>query len=199
MATEPTKKILSIDLGTKNLAFCVLTIKDTKISILRWGIIDVHTNLDTPKPSKPTISQLNKALQQSLLLNRLEEGVDLVAIENQPAGFHRSSNTKMKTLSHCIEAYMFHKLPNKPVMFISPKSKFVFSPEDEVKRVKALKTSSARYRNHKKMAIQAVKCRIDNGSISISSELLSLWDKSKKKDDLADCLLQGMYCGGLRH
>ena len=200
MSTQKTT-LLSIDLGTKNLAYCVLTVNTDKtlISVKRWGIINIHTHLPTTASKKPTISDLNIALQRSLLKEELEKDVDLVAIENQPAGFHRNANTKMKTLSHCIEAYMFHKCPGRQVVFVSPKGKFCFSPADEVDRVKRLKTAAARYRNHKRMAIEAVQNRINSGALTLEDKTLStMWSNSKKKDDLADCLLQGMYCIGLR-
>ena len=58
----------------------------------------------------------------------------------------------MKTLSHCIEAYMWHRLPSKQIRFVNPKSKFSFSDKDEVARVAKLKKSSERYKEHKRMA-----------------------------------------------
>ena len=190
------QRVLSIDLGTKNLAYCVLERRDSEPStkILRWGILNVHEALRQKKSKKtPTISDLNCALQQTLANERLEEGVDLVAIENQPAGFHKRANTKMKTLSHCIEAYMWHRLPSKKIRFVNPKSKFSFSDKDEVARVAKLRKSTERYKEHKRMACEATKRFLSGDTCELATGLLDMWTSSKKKDDLADCLLQGLF------
>lgn len=194
------KRVLSIDLGTKNLAFCVLERGfeggEPRTTVLRWGILNVHGALKKSKKT-PTISELNRALQETLAKETLEEGVDLVAIENQPAGFHKRANTKMKTLSHCIEAYMWHRLPSKQIRFVNPKSKFSFSDKDEVARVAKLKKSSERYKEHKRMACEATQRMIESPSLWLADTgLMDMWTASKKKDDLADCFLQGLYVLG---
>ena len=94
----------------------------------------------------------------------------------------------MKVLSHCIESYMF-LMGQAKVMFVSPKQKFRLSPDDQVKEVKAIKKASLRYRMHKKMAVDA--CRQ-----MLLLEKLDRWvdvlESASKKDDLADCFLQGI-------
>ena len=181
-------RVLSIDLGTKNLAYCVLEQNETgAVQILRWGILNVHDHLENKKSKKqPTISQLNRALQRTLKVARLEEGVDEVAIENQPAGFHKRANTKMKTLSHCIEAYMFLHLPPKSVIrFVNPKSKFAFSDKTEVDKIAKLKPASKRYREHKRMAVEAAEQLLRSERVTLASEALQqVWSTSKKRTTL---------------
>ena len=191
-------KVLSIDLGTKNLAFCVLEqqTKGGTVQISRWGILNIHDNLDKKTSKKqPTISELNRALQRTLKAARIEEGVNEVAIENQPAGFHKRANTKMKTLSHCIEAFMFlHLPPQSGIRFVNPKSKFAFSDKAEVDKIAKLKPASKRYREHKRMAVEATEKLLRSEEVTLATDdLRQVWATSKKKDDLADSFLQGLF------
>ena len=92
-------------------------------------------------------------MQKRLSAIRWVRTPTLVAIENQPVGFHARSNTKMKVLSHCIETHFFLR-GISAIRFISPKLKFRYSPEEEVKAAAKLKPASKRYRRHKQMALR---------------------------------------------
>lgn len=214
--------ILSIDLGVRNLAFCKLRIENKApqeskvekpknetpaalpqsdlsdgvrslverfvVDIIAWRIEDILIGSAHANTSNLSISDLNRLLQTALKRVALHTDVDIVAIENQPVGFHQRSNTRMKVLSHCIETFMINHSAAK-VVFVSPKQKFMFSPKQDVLSAAAIRKASARYREHKKMA--CIACRSVIGACKLQSWSPS-FETAKKKDDLADCFLQGL-------
>ena len=187
-----TSVVLSIDLGVRNLALCLLENADLPCAvpkILDWRIEDLLQGTRHKNCKKLSISDLNRLMQTRLSSIRWVRTPTLVAIENQPVGFHARSNTKMKVLSHCIETHFFLR-GISAIRFISPKLKFRYSPEEEVKAAAKLKPASKRYRRHKQMACEAC-------SLKISTHWHKLFATHKKKDDLADCYLQGLVALGI--
>ena len=228
-------KILSIDLGIRNLALCVLSIKrrttvsstmqtpvavslssvvqqdklqqiqtllpsGTPESIIQlqkeyivcihnWKVVDILQNTDHENTKDLSISNLNCLMQRCLYEQNMHAGVDIVAIENQPVGFHKRSNTRMKVLSHCIESFMYNQCPDHvEICFVSPKKKFMWSPLADTQEAAANKKASARYRLHKKMACNACQMILQ----LCDPKWTNLFSAHKKKDDLADCFLQGL-------
>ena len=118
--------------------------------------------------------------------------VDTVVIENQPA----KKNKTMKAIADSIFNYFIcrgiidkertNSLINK-VTYISPSNKLKINEEKTNETLKG-KTLSEKYRLRKKLGIEY--CREE---IKDNPEKLVYFNGHSKKDDLADCFLQGIY------
>jgi len=159
-------KVISIDVGIKNLAICIL---ESDCSIEYWdvlnttGLEDMIRRLDTEVPWY---------------------GATSVVIEKQP-----SFNPKMRSIASGLMTYFLvrGKLDSDQVdnlVEYSPKAKLLLCRDYSI--ALSLK-GSKRYRAHKKMAVE--ECRI---RVSHDENLLNFYNQHKKKDDLADSYLQGV-------
>ena len=105
-----------------------------------------------------------------------EMGIDYVLIENQIS----TIATRMKTLQGMITQYFIMR-DIKNIEFISSSNKLK----------EFLDKKKTTYAERKKMGITITK------EIINQSDMLHCWDEtfssSKKKDDLADCFLQGRW------
>ena len=109
-------------------------------------------------------------------LPHLAAGLDVVIIENQLG----TLATRMKTLQGMITQYFIMRgVPD--IRFISATNKLkLFSKEGEDK---------GDYADRKKRSMEITRALIAEHA----PEHIGLYDKHKKKDDLADCLLQGLW------
>ena len=110
-------------------------------------------------------------------LPHLASGIDVVIIENQLS----TLATRMKTLQGMITQYFIMRgVPN--IQFISATNKLkLFSEEG--------KEGEGCYADRKKRSME-----ITRGLITSHAHAhVPLYDKHKKKDDLADCFLQGIW------
>lgn len=161
---------LSFDVGIKNLAFCIINEEN---KILKWDVHEIALN-SKHSTCESIIYHLDK---HPYLLN-----VDIVLIEKQP-----SRNNKMRIIESLLNAYFVIKgLSNN---------------ESSIKQVKVYsakyKLSSntlkgkQNYSHRKQLSILRTKKFLDLTS-DINTDLISLFSSSKKKDDLADSLLQAL-------
>lgn len=109
-------------------------------------------------------------------LPHLAAGLDVVIIENQLG----TLATRMKTLQGMITQYFIMRgVPD--IRFISATNKLkLFSKEGEDK---------SDYADRKKRSMEITRALIAEHA----PEHIGLYDKHKKKDDLADCFLQGVW------
>ena len=159
--------ILSFDVGIRNLAYCLIDNSDNDWNILDWNIIDC-----TSSNSILTLIKELDALPH--LLNSTT-----VLIEKQP-----SFNPKMRIISGCIYTYftlrIAHELNrNVKLIFYSAKHKLKHINVEQIK-------AKTKYSRNKKTAIEETKF------ILKESDWLNFFLNNKKKDDLADSLLQGL-------
>jgi hypothetical protein len=112
-------------------------------------------------------------------LPHLASGIDVVIIENQLS----TLATRMKTLQGMITQYFIMRgVPD--IRFISATNKLkLFSKEGEDKGDKT------DYADRKKRSMEITRALIAEHA----PEHIGLYDKHKKKDDLADCFLQGVW------
>lgn len=162
-------KVLSIDVGIKNLAVCILSVGPSEPEIEYWNVLET-TGL------KDLFEQLDVEVY-------LDESTHVV-IEKQP-----SFNPKMRGVASALETYFIIRgqLDSEAVTRVvsfSPKHKITLCaariPTPAVPK-------SKRYRMHKKIAIEECAERIN-----MSSTLTEFYSSHKKKDDLADSYLQGL-------
>jgi len=162
-------KVLSIDVGTKNLAVCVLEEGVGAPDIEYWNVLETNG-----------LKDLFEQLDTEIIL----EGITDVVIEKQP-----SFNPKMRNVASALYTYFLIRgqLDSDGVsklLFFSPKHKIQLCasrlPPGPIPK-------SKRYRMHKKMAVEECAARIAH-----SETLAQFYASHKKKDDLADSYLQGV-------
>jgi hypothetical protein len=196
-------RILSVDLGVRNLAWCVLERvpdKDPRfavapfhgqsVTVLHWRVIDIlqvagvteEVNLNKTDVAA-CVPWFVTAIES--FWSELTEGVELAVLEAQPTarvmshGERCVSNVRTKVLSHVLQAMLLRA--QIPVQFVSPSVK--------LKDAKDLMADAADYRQHKKAAIILTARAID----VLDAHARELWDdKRGKRDDLADAFLQGV-------
>jgi len=232
-------KILSIDVGIINLAYCIIEKENDSFHILNWDIINILsdkiqkcTNIIKNTPCKKAAStciinnsnikigfcnkikcQLamkttytnNKVIKIkkitakntsilelcSILIKKLHKigtilfDVDEVIIENQPV--HK--NPKMKSIQIAIFTFFIDHGYNQIDSRI--KNIKLFSARNKLKLYNGptidcnIKNA---YNKRKFLSIEYTKYYIKD-----NSQLLDFFNSNKKKDDLADCFIQGYY------
>lgn len=166
-------RVLSFDIGLRNLAVCKLSVdKDTEaFTIELWKVYsaipdDLNVNKTGIEDLCPYFSaEVLKHLDEWLL------DIDVCYIESQPMG--RTRNLKTKVLSHILQVLLLTK-KELPIQFIHPTLK--------LKNM----VGERNYRANKKFAISETERLVADTD---AAELFV----GKKRDDLADCFLQGYY------
>jgi len=121
---------------------------------------------------------IGKNIQQnfSYLLHEYEVDIDTIIIENQIGPIAN----KMKTIQGQIAQYFIMKNNNINIEFVNASNK-----------LKNFITEKTDYKQRKKLSIEITKKIIQN------DQRFSIWidkfNNSNKKDDLADCFLQGLW------
>lgn len=200
--------ILSFDVGTRNLSYCL--VENEPFRVLQWEVVDTHKEIGhackTIEDKKRAVLHCLCARREQLL--QLAEG-DSVVIEQQPFGAGRGSPT-MNIIAHTIGAFFLLSHPDATPVFsvrqVSARAKFSIvegrwggtwggtapAPAaletNDKKRKRQLE--HARYKFNKARSVQFCE------SLFAAQASLESWremfDGSKKKDDLADALLQAL-------
>ena len=221
-------KILSFDVGIKNLAYCQLDSEDK--SILDWGILNIsveptcqhiikgkccentakkmvkdtdfrlctsHGKLKSYKDLKlkntPKLENSMFQLGQSIVKtldekkNFLES--EIVINENQPA----LKNPTMKSVQMIVYSYFLMKENIKDIQMINARNKL--KAYDGPKVECDIKET---YKRNKYLAIQYTRYMLYQNP-KIPHDYHKLFEESKKKDDLSDSYLQGLYFIGLNN
>ena len=223
-------KILSFDVGIKNLSFCLLN----EGVIEDWGILNictddicdhctkdgkrcdksvkfvcdgfqvcvVHKKLKSyadkkfkkvSKKHNPMLGQ-GKCIVEKLQKKDIFLDVDLVVIENQPA----LKNPTMKSIQMMIYTYFLIQgvcSDNSNITSIE-----MINARNKLKAYTGPKIDcdiKDKYKRTKFLGIEYCKHMIQESKQD--EQWLDLFTQSKKKDDLADAYLQGMYVLGIKH
>ena len=183
--------ILSIDVGIKNLALCYFSVNGpNQYSIMEWLIL----------PLLQDTENANKVPQEVVcdrLIRRVHEWVQgkaihIVLIENQPA----MKNPVMKTIQVMIYGFfvqekIFERLELQQVRLMSATGKLKLNKYVDETVTSRVTTLPASYNRNKKLSIVLASHYaplFDNYETQFKDMFLS----NKKKDDLSDCMLQGM-------
>ena len=208
-------KILSFDIGIKNLSFCLL---DDSKKILDWGIINISCDDVCQHINTKTIKCCNSATcitEDKLLLcnshsklkkypgkkkkivkkntiynvgNKLVKELDKfdfldcehIILENQPS----LKNPTMKSIQMMLYSYFLIKSNHIKLEMINARNKLkAYKGEPIPCDIKD------RYKKNKFLAIEYSKKMI----LKEDNEFIELFNNSKKKDDLSDSYLQGIY------
>lgn len=218
--TQNQQLIASFDIGIKNLACCIFAVSSCpmpgkEIDIVYWNVLDLmyepicidcnnvayytykeetfcKSHARKRKISSlatPLVKPKTKALDMQALCSRMVVELDkidalkevsLVLLENQP-----SKNPKMKNLSFMVYSYFVIRNLNRDVkiLFVNPRNKLEIYDGPYVPC--NLKGQYPRNKFYGK-----VYCKYFIRNIPSS---LKFFESFKKRDDLADCMLQGVW------
>ena len=156
--------ILSIDVGIRNLAMCQFD--ETSNLVTEWDVSGVP-----PEHKDGLFVSLRKHLDERPLVLTS----DTILIEKQP-----DKNKKMKTVEHFLQAYFVIKAPKAETIIYDARFKIpdVSGP------------GKAQYMKRKKVSIE--RCRAFIEANENNAHWLPIFDASKKKDDLADTVMQAI-------
>jgi len=199
-------RILSIDPGIRNLAYCVLDVsvsegqsqhqpqpqqqQQTAVRIVDWEVGDFCEDL---KSKKPTFYDVSKRLIAMLHSRFANEEYDHVLIENVPS----LCNPILKSVAMII--YSFFEIQafqtgrtHYTVRMLSATSKLKvkYTPGPAVDADIKARTKS-KYRQRKLLSIEYARHYLEH--VLCDLEQLRQFNVDKKRDDKADTLLQAIY------
>jgi hypothetical protein len=177
--------ILSIDVGIKNLAYCIIKlniindkINDNTIEILDWNIVNLcETNNLDKKIKTDSLLNIGINLKNHFDNNSVIQNVELILIENQIGPIAN----KMKTIQGMISQYFICK-NNYNIELISAINKLKPFLNEENKQ------KNKDYQQRKKFGIEIMTNLINNNDNFLMWKDYFL--NNKKKDDLSDSFLQ---------
>ena len=157
-------KILSIDVGIRNLAMCLLD--DAGNLIEQWDVSGIP-----PQHEDGIYVSLRKHLDDRAWTLT----ADVTLIEKQP-----DRNKKMKSVENFLHAYFVIKNPHAETIIYDARHKIpdVAGP------------GRAQYLKRKKTSIERCKEFIHTGETN--AHWIPVFNTSKKKDDLADTVMQAL-------
>ena len=157
--------ILSIDVGIRNLAMCLLD-EDHNNIVREWDVSGVP-----PEHKDGLYVSLRKHLDEKPWVL----GAKTILIEKQP-----DRNKKMISVMHFLHAYFIIKCPQAETILYDARHKIpdVAGP------------GKAQYNKRKKVAIE--RCEAFIRQDDVNAHWLDTFLKSKKKDDLADTVMQAL-------
>ena len=190
--------ILSFDIGIKNLAYCILykdlTINNEKNLIIhKWGIINILE--DNEKCKDISLDEIGTRMYKRLQDEFLEENITEVLLENQPV----LKNPVMKSIQILIMGFFKYesvilgreikliKLINASNKLKLGKKLIQFNESEDILKIKS------KYNRNKKLAILYTNYFLEKELYSDYNKYNTLFNKHKKKDDLSDAFLQGLY------
>ena len=164
-------RILSIDVGIKNLALCLL---DGPDQIEFWEVFDIGNATDTTRH----LTNLYKKLESTPIIWD-KTRIKTIVIEKQP-----SFNPKMRTMASALHMFFVMK-GFKHIIQYSPKYKLQLCKDISEYE------GSTTYAKNKKRSIDTTRYFISLNPV-MSNQWLSKFNSAKKKDDFADSYLQGV-------
>ena len=207
-------RILSFDVGVRNLAYCVLEVSDSseessfsrRVSIEEWDVIDVGGDV---RDCERCCARLTRLLRERFGTTR----EDVVLVERQPRGRNLMMMTVQVGLGiffnykdrrvHFINAYHKLDLPSflRPFETHEHELRETDEPENKKRCRKKRQDPASRRMQYKKNKADAIaSCRHILENILGDYANLALLDAYPKKDDLCDSFLQAAHyaCKTLR-
>jgi hypothetical protein len=193
--------ILSFDIGIKNLSYCVMykdetydSINKNNIKIVDWGIIQLID--DGVKCKGVPLDKITSTLYNKLYNKFIDYDITKVLLENQPV----LKNPVMKSIQMIIYGYFAYEknIMGREIEYIK-----LINASNKLKLGKNLKEINnsedilkikSKYTRNKKLAIIYTNHFLKERLIVEDYEKYNdIFNNHKKKDDLADAFLQGLY------
>ena len=185
--------ILSFDIGIKNLAYCILDKdEDNKLSIIKWDIIKLLE--DNEKCKGFPLDELTKRLYKQLNSHFYSYNITKVLLENQPV----LKNPVMKSVQMIVFSFFQYQAillarEINTIKLINASNKLkVGKTFTEINNNEDIIKIKSKYTRNKKFAIEYTY-KILQDRIENFETLIEYFKENKKRDDLADAFLQGMY------
>lgn len=191
--------ILSFDIGIKNLAYCLMYKDDNidstnNIKIIDWGIIQLIE--DGVKCKGVSLDTITDVLYTKLQDIFIDSDITEVLLENQPV----LKNPVMKSIQMILYSFFQYE---KVIMgreinlikLINASNKLKLGKNlKEINNSEDILKINAKYTRNKKLAIlytnHFLKERLIENDYDKYNEI---FNQHKKKDDLSDAFLQGLY------
>tara|TARA_B100000927_G_scaffold216105_1_gene176361 strand:- start:1590 stop:2180 length:591 start_codon:yes stop_codon:yes gene_type:complete len=185
--------ILSFDIGIKNLAYCILDKhEDNKLSIIKWDIIKLLE--DNEKCKGFPLDELTKRLYKQLNSHFYSYNITKVLLENQPV----LKNPVMKSVQMIVFSFFQYQAillarEINTIKLINASNKLkVGKTFTEINNNEDIIKIKSKYTRNKKFAIEYTY-KILQDRIENFETLIEYFKENKKRDDLADAFLQGIY------
>lgn len=133
---------------------------------------------------KLSIFDIGKIMVKKLDQLDLLDNCNIVLIENQPS----LKNPIMKSVQMLLFTYFIVRGINDKLIISDLKLISASNKLKKCQKIEKFKDRSNNYKDRKKLSIDYCRYLIDKDKIK-----LELFNNHSKKDDLADCLLQGIY------
>ena len=157
--------ILSIDVGIRNLALCLLD-EDHKNLVTEWDVDGIP-----PQHADGVYVSLRNHLDERPWVLTAKT----ILIEEQP-----SFNKKMVSVMHFLHAYFIIKCPEAETI--------IYHASNKIPDISG--PGKAQYNKRKKASIE--RCEAFIRSSDVNAHWVDTFVKSKKKDDLADTVMQAL-------
>ena len=196
-------RVLSFDVGIKNMSYCVINGDFKSVLIEQWGIINIQQG-DTSPSIEDCVTLTIDALSAKKD-ELLQHPVNSIVIEMQPAGGHNvHANVKVKIISHIIQSFFYTLFTSEgpSISFVSAASKLVEMKKDmetgvfqiEMNNTTEDKKLRSRYARNKKYSVFKTRQLLDCIPVDENKvQAKEMFEKEKKQDDLADSFLLGFY------
>ena len=181
-------KILSIDPGIRNLAYCVLeATSPSDVRILDWNVGDICADV-----KKPTFYEVSKSLIAMLHETFGGDEYDYVLIENVPSLCNPILKSVAMIIYSFFEIQAFQLGTNIVVRMVSATNKLKVKhvPRAELEAAIKARTSN-KYRQRKLLSIEYTRHYLKH--VLLDEVQLAAFDADKKRDDKADTLLQALH------
>jgi|TARA_B110000259_G_scaffold188265_2_gene246058 hypothetical protein len=191
--------ILSFDIGIKNLAYCLMYKNDAidnenNIKIIDWGIIQLIE--DGVKCKGISLDVITHVLYNKLQDIFLEYDITKVLLENQPV----LKNPTMKSIQIILYSFFQYE---KIIMgreidlikFINASNKLKLGKNlTDINNSEGIIKIKNKYTKNKKLAILYTIHFLKNRLVTNQYDKYNeIFNDNKKKDDLSDAFLQGLY------
>jgi len=191
--------ILSFDIGIKNLAYCLMYKDNTidnnnNIKIINWDIIQLIE--DDVKCKGVSLDAITNVLYNKLQEIFLDYDITEVLLENQPV----LKNPVMKSIQIILYSFFQYEkvLMGRDInliKFINASNKLKLGKNlSEINNSEDIVKIKSKYTKNKKLAIIYTNHFLQERLIEEDYiKYNEIFNKHKKKDDLADSFLQGLY------